>query len=264
MESILDKINAHKITEIQAEKAVLSYSDLELQVRNYPVRMPAFKNAVTNSDYKSIRIIAEVKKASPSKGIIDPNFDPIKTALAYGEYGADAISVLTDKKFFMGDDQYLKQISEICPQIPLLRKDFILDEYQILKAKLLGASAILLIISSLNAETFQKLYRFAKDLGLDVLTETHDEREVDIALKGGADIIGVNNRNLHTFQTDINISLKLRPLVPESIPFVSESGIDSAEQVKILLEHKISAVLVGEAFMRQGADLIAKMRPGNC
>lgn len=204
-----------------------------------------FEKALKNKD---MAFICEVKKASPSKGIIAENFDYLKIAKEYEQAGADAISVLTEPDFFMGDNKYLKEIVTNV-KLPVLRKDFIIDEYQIYEAKLIGASAILLICSILDAETLKYFMSVAEKLGLSVLTETHDEKEVKSALEAGAKIIGVNNRNLKTFEVDIKNSLKLRNLIPENIIFVSESGIKTPQDIKLLKDAKTNAVLIGETFM---------------
>ena len=260
MANILEEIVEYKKTIISRDKALVSYDDLEKQALEISLDKTSFKDAITNdSDYKKIRIISEVKKASPSKGVIEPNFDPYKTAELYFKNGANAVSVLTDEKYFQGENEYLINISRQIP-LPCLRKDFIIEEYQILQAKLFGASAYLLIVDCLNSETLKRLIRFGKELGLDALVETHRQSEVETAMECGAEIIGVNNRNLRTFETSLQTSIDLRPLVPKEIPFISESGISKREDIELLLEHEVSAILVGESFMRQGAGLFDSIR----
>lgn len=259
MSTILDKIMATKAIEIQAFKAKHSYAEIEAAALAVEVGAN-FKTAITNVDYQSMKVIAEVKKASPSKGIIDPNFDPMKTAQGYADFGANAMSVLTDVEYFQGSAAYLKAISQAYPQIPCLRKDFIADEVQILEARALGASAVLLILACLEPKRYAQLHQFAKDLGLSVLSEVHDEAECEAALENGAEILGVNNRNLHTFEISLSTSLRLRPMVPAGIPFVAESGIATAEDIQELLEAKVDCVLVGESLMRQGAQLLKTLK----
>ncbi|MGL1936329.1 MAG: indole-3-glycerol phosphate synthase TrpC [Fibrobacterales bacterium] len=259
MANILEEIVAYKRGVIAQDKSVMSYDSLYSYVANLPKPKASFKQAITNQDYTSIKVIAEVKKASPSKGIISPDFDHLKTATNYEQFGADAVSVLTDEKYFMGANRYLKEITDTIA-LPCIRKDFIVDPYQILQAKELGAAAYLLIVDCLSPKELTELIKFGKNLGLDALVETHRADEVTIALDSGAEIIGVNNRNLRTFETDLQVSLDLRPMVPENIPFISESGISSKEDISLLLEHKTSAVLIGESLMRQGPELLSSLK----
>ena len=198
---------------------------------------------------KEISFICEVKKASPSKGIIAEEFPYLEIAKEYEKSGANAISVLTEPYFFKGEDKFLKEIaSEV--NIPVLRKDFVIDEYMIYEAKTLGASAVLLICSILNEETLKKYIKIADTLGLSVLVEAHDENEIKMALRAGARIIGVNNRNLKDFTVNINNSINLRKIVPADIIFIAESGIKTSEDIKELKKAKVNAVLVGETLMR--------------
>ena len=196
-----------------------------------------------------ISFICEVKKASPSKGVIAEHFPYLEIAGEYEEAGANAISVLTEPYFFQGSNEYLKEIRANV-SLPILRKDFTVDEYMIYEAKAIGADAVLLICSILSQEQLNEYRLLAKELGLAALVEAHDEREVEMALKAGAEIIGVNNRNLKDFTVDINNSLRLRKLVPDSILFVSESGMKTPQDIQRLRENDTDAVLVGETFMR--------------
>ena len=196
-----------------------------------------------------ISIIAEVKKASPSKGLIAEDFDYIQIAKEYEQAGASAISVLTEPYFFQGSNDFLRDIS-LNVSIPLLRKDFTIDEYMIYEAKLLGASAILLIVSILNYNQLKSYLDLAHDLGLSAIVETHDANEIKTAIDAGAEIIGVNNRNLADFTVDIENSIRLRRLVDEDILFISESGIKTSEDVRRLKENNVDAVLIGETLMR--------------
>ena len=197
---------------------------------------------------QDIAFICEIKKASPSKGIIAEDFPYLDIAREYEAAGATAISVLTEPFYFKGSDRYLREIADTVT-IPLLRKDFTVDSYMIYEAKLFGASAILLICSLLDQNTLAEYIAVAHRLGLSALVETHDEEEVGMALNAGARIIGVNNRNLKTFEVDIGLSERLRVLVPPDVLFVSESGISRAGDIKKLREIKANAALVGETLM---------------
>ncbi len=196
-----------------------------------------------------LSFICEVKKASPSKGLIAPDFPYLDIAREYEAAGASAVSVLTEPYDFQGSDRYLKEITETI-SIPALRKDFTVDGYMIDQAKLLGASAVLLICAILDDGQLAEYLARAHELGLSALVEAHDEREVERALRTGAHIIGVNNRDLRTFQVDVNNSVRLRAMVPKSIVFVSESGIRGAADTKRLYENGTDAVLIGETLMR--------------
>lgn len=193
--------------------------------------------------------ICEVKKASPSKGLIAPDFPYLEIAKEYEVAGASAISCLTEPFYFRGADQYLKEITGSA-RIPVLRKDFTVDEYMIYQAKTLGASAVLLICAILDKVQLRDYRQLAESLGLDALVEAHDETEVEMALDVGAKIVGVNNRDLKTFQVDMQNSLRLRNLASREVLFVSESGIKGPEEISILREHQVDAVLIGETLMR--------------
>lgn len=198
---------------------------------------------------KPIAIISEVKRASPSKGLIAEDFDYLNIAKEYEEAGVSAISVLTEPYFFQGSDNILKEISENV-KTPILRKDFTISPYMIYEAKLIGASAILLIVSILDDNQLKEYLEIADELGLSSIVETHDEKEIERALNAGARIIGVNNRNLKDFTVDIRNSVNLRKNVPEDIIFISESGIKTPEDVRILKENNVDGVLIGETLMR--------------
>ncbi|MCL2013801.1 MAG: indole-3-glycerol phosphate synthase TrpC [Oscillospiraceae bacterium] len=214
-----------------------------------------FEKAVCKED---ISFICEIKRASPSKGMISKDFNYLQTAKEYEAAGAAAISVLTEPFYFQGSNSYLREISDSV-SIPLLRKDFTVDEYMIYETKVLGANAILLICSILNNDTLAEYIATAHDLGLSALVETHDETEVRSALEAGAGIIGVNNRNLKTFEVDIDLSKRLRQLVPEDKIFVSESGIQTPADIAELRKIKTNAVLIGETLMRS-SDKIAELK----
>ena len=193
--------------------------------------------------------ICEVKKASPSKGLIAPDFPYLDIAKEYEKAGASAISCLTEPFYFQGADRYLQEISQAV-NIPVLRKDFTVDEYMLYQAKAFGASAVLLICAILDNSQLKAFGELAQELGLDALVEAHDQWEVDRALKLGAKIVGVNNRNLHDFTVDMGNSIRLRNMAPADTVFVSESGIKTAEDIRILYENKVDAVLIGETLMR--------------
>lgn len=205
-----------------------------------------FEKALKN---ETLSFICEVKKASPSKGVIAEDFPYLEIAKEYEKAGASCISCLTEPKWFLGSDRYLKDISETV-SIPVLRKDFTICEYQIYEAKVLGADAVLLICALLDTDTIKQYIKIADSLGMSCLVEAHDEKEVQSAINAGARIIGVNNRNLKDFSVDVNNSTKYRNMIPKDIIFVSESGITSHEDIEVLLNNKTDAVLIGETFMR--------------
>ncbi len=247
MTMILQKIAEETVERISEEKKKLPLSQLrakaELLEKNtgHP-----FEKALAR---KGMNFICEVKKASPSKGIIADEFDYIGIAKSYEQAGAAAISCLTEPFRFMGSDKYLEEIVQNV-SIPVLRKDFTVDEYMIYQAKVMGASAVLLICAILSREQLKEYYNIAKSLGLSALVEAHDEAEIEAALETGAHIIGVNNRNLKDFTEDINNSVRLRKLVPKDVLYVSESGIKTADDIAMLYKNNVNAVLIGETLMR--------------
>ena len=252
---ILDKIVAATEKRVRDAKANLPLSELQQQVERMPITKEfPFEQALQELDFN---FICEVKKASPSKGIIAEEFPYLEIANDYEMAGAAAISVLTEPDFFLGSPQYLQEIAEAV-HIPVLRKDFIIDEYQIYEAKLWGASAILLIVAILDDDTMRRFHELADSLGLSCLVEAHDETEVLRAVSIGARIIGVNNRNLKDFTVDVNNSIRLRKLVDESVIFVSESGLDTAADIQCLRDNDIHAALMGESFMRS-ANKVEKL-----
>lgn len=193
--------------------------------------------------------ICEVKKASPSKGLIAPDFPYVDIAKDYEAAGASAISILTEPEYFLGSSEYLTEIKRHVA-LPLLRKDFTIDPYQIFEAKVIGASAVLLICALLDTETLRTGISLCDSLGMSALVEAHDEEEIKSALRAGARIIGVNNRNLKTFEVDFNNSIRLRGLVPRDVLFVAESGVKSADDIRLLHEAGVDGVLIGETLMR--------------
>ncbi len=244
---MLEKIVAKTEERLVESKRNKPLSQLKEEVSKLDINDDfPFKEALKDPE---IAIIAEVKKASPSKGLIAEDFDYIKIAKDYEQAGASAISVLTEPYFFKGSNDYLKEIAENV-SIPILRKDFTIDEYMIWEAKSLGASAILLIVSILDDVQLKRYLDLAHELGLSAIVETHDANEIRTAIDAGAEIIGVNNRNLADFTVDINNSVNLRRLVSDDILFISESGIKTSEDVRRLKENNVDAVLIGETLMR--------------
>lgn len=244
---ILDEIVAKTKVRLEENKKKLPPEELQKQALSMSADTGfPFEKALK---VQGLSFICEVKKASPSKGLIAPDFPYVAIAEEYEKAGANAISVLTEPYFFQGSDSYLQQISEHV-SIPLLRKDFTIDPYMIYEAKVIGASAILLICAILTDEQLKSYLQLADSLGLSALVEAHDEAEVQRALSAGARIIGVNNRNLKDFTVDIQNSIRLRKLIPKEIVFVSESGMKTPEDIKRLRDNETDAVLIGETFMR--------------
>jgi len=252
---ILSKIINEKRKEVENSRIAVPEQVLKERARKIYVKS-AFKRNIARPHH--INLIAELKKASPSRGIIRGDFHPLKIALTYQAGGAGALSVLTDERFFEGNLKILKELRERVT-LPLLRKDFIIDEYQIYESLCWGADAILLIADILTEEELTGFYRIAKDLGMDVLVEVHSEEDVEKALKSGASIIGINNRDLNTFRVDLSVTQRLIRLIPENKVKVSESGIKTYEDVMFLKSLGINAVLIGEAFMEVD-DIAGKMR----
>lgn len=253
--TILDRLADHAWERVAAKKARLSLTDLKRRVLVMPRGNFPFEKALRKP---GLSFICECKKASPSKGLIAPDFPYLDIAKDYEAAGADAISVLTEPKWFLGADEYLSTISRTV-SLPCLRKDFTVDEYMIYEAKALGASAVLLICAISTAKQLRDWLALCGTLGLSALVEAHDEDEVRMALDAGARIIGVNNRNLKDFSVDPDNSRRLRKLIPSNVLFVSESGVKTSEDVKALRDLGADAVLVGEALMR-AEDRTAKLK----
>ncbi len=244
---MLDEIVAKTRERLDESKKNKSIEELKAEVQQLEVTQDfPFKKALSEPE---ISIIAEVKRASPSKGLIAEDFDYLAIAKDYENAGASAISVLTEPYFFMGSDDYLKEISQNV-SIPILRKDFVIDEYMIWEAKQLGASAVLLIVSILSMVELKKYLDLAHDLGLSAIVEAHDATEIRTALNVGAEIIGVNNRDLTNFTVDIENSISLRRCVSGDVIFISESGIKTPQDVRRLKENNVDAVLIGETLMK--------------
>lgn len=246
---ILDELAAGTRERVERQKREIPLAAMreqaEAMVKAGDTEFP-FEKALRQD---GLSFICEVKKASPSKGVIAADFPYLRIAKEYEEAGAAAISVLTEPERFLGQDRYLKEIAEQV-QIPVLRKDFTVDEYMIYQAKVLGASAVLLICSILSREQLKEYQELSDRLGLSALVEAHTEKELSQALEAGARIVGVNNRNLKDFTVDVMNSVRLRPLAPSSVVFVSESGIRTPEDTRRLYENGTDAVLIGETFMR--------------
>ena len=246
MATILDELAAYARLRVEKAKALRSAEEVKSLALALPKGSFAFETALKKED---IAFICECKKASPSKGIIAEDFPYLEIARQYEAAGADCISVLTEPKWFLGSDAYLSEIAKAV-NIPCIRKDFTVDEYMIYEAKLLGASAVLLICSILPEKTIKKYIGICDTLGLSALVETHNEDEVRMAVRAGARVIGVNNRNLKDFTVDTENSKKLRSIIPQSAVFVSESGIQNADDINALREIGADAVLIGETLMR--------------
>ena len=244
--TILDQLAERARERVARARAILPTDEIRAQALALPKGEFAFEAALRKP---GISFICECKKATPSKGLIAPDFPYLEIARAYQAAGADCISVLTEPDWFLGRDAYLKEIAGAV-SIPCLRKDFTVDEYMIYEAKLLGASAVLLICSILTEEQIRAYLSLCDRLGLSALVEAHDEAEVKTALRAGARIIGVNNRNLKDFTVDTENSRRLRALIPPQVLFVSESGVKSAGDVAKLREIGADAVLIGETLMR--------------
>jgi len=248
---ILDTIVAQKKQEVAQLKAE------GIRGPDWPLEPPrGFMRALTQSS--EIAVIAEVKKASPSKGIICPDFDPEKIAASYEKGGAEAISVLTDERFFQGSIDYITLVRQAV-KLPVIRKDFIIHELQIDQAHNYGADAVLLIAAILEQEQIRDYLQMCAELGMDALVEVHDENELEKSLAAGSKMIGINNRDLRDFTVDLNTTIQLRQEIPGTIPVVSESGIKDHDDIKMLQDHGITAVLVGETLMRSG-DQAAALR----
>ncbi|MCK9392924.1 MAG: indole-3-glycerol phosphate synthase TrpC [Syntrophales bacterium] len=252
--TFLDRIVETKREELAATKRLAPLREMQAILCELPPPRN-FQEALTGRD---CAIIAEIKKASPSRGIIREDFDPLKIAAIYEDSGAEAISVLTESVYFKGDGRYLSAISKIAG-IPLLRKDFIIDPYQIFETRVLGGDALLLIARLLSREALAEYIALTVELDMTPLVEVHDEGELEKSLAAGAKVIGINNRNLDTFVTDLGTSLKLAPLIPAGIVKISESGIAGRQDVETLQRAGIHAFLIGETLMRS-ADIGGKLR----
>jgi len=249
MSDILNKILAVKFQEVAAERLLCSESELLKQaIARKDVR--GFVQAIETKIATGLPgVIAEIKKASPSKGVLRENFQPAEIAQSYAQHGAACLSVLTDAQFFQGADEYLHQARAACA-LPVLRKDFMVDPYQIIAARAMGADCILLIVSALTQTQLNEFEACALELGMDVLVEVHDANELEMALQMKTPLLGINNRNLRTFETSLQNTIDLLPRIPAGKRVVTESGILRPEDVRHMRQHDVHAFLVGEAFMR--------------
>jgi len=251
---MLDKIIAQKREEVEQRKKVATITYLQERIAT---QKPALDLALAlKGDH--IRLIAEVKQASPSRGMLSPNFNPIELAQTYAEGGVAAISVLTEANYFMGSIEHLAAIKEVVG-LPLLRKDFIFDLYQVYESRAYGADALLLIVAILSQEQLKELVSLSHSLGLKCLVEVHNKGEVERAILSEAEIIGINNRDLNTFTVDITTTRRLRPLIPQERIVVSESGVKNKRDIEKIGKWGVDAVLVGEALVTAG-DVRAKMQ----
>jgi len=246
---ILIKILERKREEIAERSATVSIDALKKQCASAdPVRgfIQSIENKINN---RQSAVIAEIKKASPSKGVLRENFEPAEIAKSYATHGAACLSILTDKDYFQGHEDYLKQARAAC-ELPVVRKDFIIEPYQVYEARAINADCILLIVSALDDDNLLLLFNLAHKLDMDVLMEVHDEQEMQRALKTKARLIGVNNRNLRTFETSLDTTLSMLDMVSDNHILVTESGIHTKDDVQLMRDNGVNAFLVGEAFMR--------------
>lgn len=260
MKNILEQIAAHTKRRVEEQNKKKPLNQVIKEANNLECNTGfPFEIAIKKEE---ISFICEIKKASPSKGIIDESFQYLEIAKEYEAIGASAISVITEPYWFKGNDECLKEIGKIV-NIPLLRKDFTIDEYQIYESKILGASAVLLICSLLDTETLKKYIKLADNLGISCLVETHSKKEIESAILAGSRIIGINNRNLKTFEENIGKSIELRSNIPKDIIFVSESGIRNRHDIETLVGIDTDAVLIGETFMKsENRKAMMKMLKG--
>lgn len=243
---ILDDIISHKKEELKTSKVNFPLAELKTKIKDVA---PPIDVIDRHKSISGVKIIAEIKKASPSKGIIRKDFDHISIAEDYEKAGAFALSILTDKKFFMGDLDYLSDIKKIC-SVPLLRKDFTIDPYQIYEARNYGADLVLLIVAALELEEIKDFLNITESLGMNAIVEVHTESELETALKSECKIVGINNRDLKTFNVSMEVTKSLSKLIPDDKVVISESGISSKEDINKLCSFGIDTFLVGESFMR--------------
>ena len=246
---ILKRILARKVEEVDARNRLVSLQELGERLANADTPRGFVSSLQRRISAGLPAVIAEIKKASPSRGILRAHFDPAQIATSYARAGAACLSVLTDVDFFKGDDSYLQQARAAC-SLPVLRKDFVIDPYQVYEARVLGADCILLIVAALGDAMLRELYQLALHLGMDALIEVHDRQELDRALAIPAPMIGINNRDLHTFETRLDVTLGFLDQITDGRIVVTESGIHTAADVALMRSRGVDAFLVGEAFMK--------------
>lgn len=259
MSDVLQRIMATKAEEVAAVSRTLPLQELQAQVKDMPACRGFIANIQSHLNNSQAAIIAEIKKASPSKGVIREHFVPAEIAQSYEQGGAACLSVLTDREYFQGHDDYLQQ-ARAAVSLPVLRKDFMMCPWHIYHSRFLGADCILLIVAALEDDMLHQLTDLSHQLGLDVLMEVHDEAEMERALKTKAQLIGINNRNLKTFETSLTTTERLVPMVDSNRTVVSESGIHSSEDIQFIQQQGVNTFLIGESFMRHddpGAHLKA-------
>lgn len=247
--TVLDRILVRKQEEVAVLKAQKSLAEIKAEALAMPAPRGFYAALKEKVAAGEPAVIAEIKKASPSKGVIREDFQPAAIAESYERGGAAALSVLTDVDFFQGADEYLQAAKAACG-LPVLRKDFTVDAYQVWEARAIGADAVLLIVAALSDELMKELYETAQEAGLDVLVEVHTAEEMQRALALGTPLLGINNRDLHTFEVSLQTTLGLLPVVPKDYFLVTESGILAPEDVALMRDHQVHGFLVGEAFMR--------------
>lgn len=245
---ILVKILNRKREEIAERSEKISIEKLKQQVESIPAARGFVNALVSKVEAGQPAVIAEIKKASPSKGVMRPDFHPAEIAESYARAGAACLSVLTDIDFFQGNDAYLIDARAAC-ELPVIRKDFIIDPYQVYEARVMGADCILLIVAALDDDKLKELSELANQLGIDVLVEVHDEEELQRALRLPNKLVGINNRNLRTFETSLDTTLSMLDKIPNDRLVVTESGIHTPEHVKLMRDNNVHTFLVGEAFM---------------
>ncbi len=246
---ILKKILDRKAEEVANRKQRMSITDLQ-EIASGVEKPRGFASILqSKAQLKKPAIIAEIKKASPSKGVIRENFKPLEIAQDYAMNGASCLSILTDKDFFQGSEAYLQMARETCP-LPVLRKDFMIDPYQIIESRALGADCILLIVAALENQQMHELAKTATEQGMDILVEVHNAKELELALTLETPLLGINNRNLKTFETSLQTTLELKKEIPDDRLVITESGIHTVEDVQLMLNNQVYTFLVGEAFMR--------------
>ncbi|GJM14475.1 MAG: indole-3-glycerol phosphate synthase [Pseudohongiella sp.] len=261
--TILQEIIAQKHREIAQRRGQLSLAELEAKFPDAEQLRPFAASLRAAMLRQSPAVIAEIKKASPSKGLIRADFDPVAIAKDYEAAGACCLSVLTDNKFFQGSEQYMQQ-ARAATRLPVIRKDFMVDSYQIAESRALGADCVLLIVAALDPALLAELANQAQEIGLDSLVEVHNRAELELALQLGVTMVGINNRDLHSFETSLDVTLELAKSIPDETLIVTESGIHTRADVEMMLDHGIYGFLVGESFMRApspGAKLRELMFP---